>query len=183
MGQYYSANRFLTEEEMKVNARFIFDYLRPLGWTANSICGMLGNMQTESSINPGIWESLDEGNLDGGFGLVQWTPASKYLDWCTSHDLIPYAMESNLQRILFEVANGLQWSDPEMSFTEFTHSTDTAYSLAMKFITAYERPYNPNQPVRGSQAEYWFSTLTEIAHSQKISAKVYLLINKKRRII
>lgn len=155
----YISNSFLSMDEMAVNAQYILDFLLANGWTKNAICGMLGNMQSESTINPGIWEGLNEGNLSGGFGLVQWTPATKYIDWANASGLPHYDMDSELKRILWEVENNQQWIDSEMTFYEFTQSTDTAYNLAMKFITAYERPYNPNQPQRGDQAEYWFNTL------------------------
>lgn len=155
-----SGNRYLTMDEMKINAIYIKDYLIANGWTLNSICGMLGNMQSESTINSGIWQSLNEGNMSGGFGLVQWTPATKYLNWCTENALPYDDMASNLMRILFEVQTGIQWYDATMTFTEFTQSTDTPYNLALKFISAYERPANPNQPIRGTRAQYWYDYLS-----------------------
>lgn len=154
-----SANRFLTLAEMKVNAQYIMNYLLPLGWTKNAISGMLGNMQTESTINPGIWESLDEGNMSRGFGLVQWTPASKYTNWADLNGLAWGDMDSNLLRILYEVEENIQWIHPSMTFYQFTQSTDTPYNLGLMFLQYYERPADPDQPNRGTQAEYWFNTL------------------------
>jgi hypothetical protein len=145
---------------MKVNAKYILDYLLLRGWTKNAICGMLGNMQTESTINPGIWESLAAGNFSKGFGLVQWTPASKYTEWASANGFPWESMDSNLKRILYEVQNNIQWIHPTMTFEQFTQSTDTAYNLAMLFLAHYERPANPNQPNRGTQAEYWSEVLT-----------------------
>jgi hypothetical protein len=116
-------------------------------------------MQTESTINPGIWQSLNSGNMSGGFGLVQWTPATKYIDWANANGL-PYSnMDSELQRILYEVKNNVQWINSSMTFYQFTRSTDTAYNLGMKFLSSYERPLNPNQPIRGTQATNWYNTL------------------------
>jgi hypothetical protein len=155
-----SKNDFLSIEEMTVNAQYILDYLTGRGWTKNAVCGMLGNMQTESTINPGIWQGLNEGDMSGGYGLVQWTPASKYIDWANAQGYDYTAMDSELARILWEVENNQQWIDSAMTFQEFTHSTDTPSSLAMKFIAAYERPADPTQPARGDQAEYWWNTLT-----------------------
>lgn len=156
----YSGNRFLSMDEMTVNAQYILDYLVSKGWTKNAVCGMLGNMQTESTINPSIWQGLDSGNLNGGFGLVQWTPASKYIDWANANGLPYQEMDSNIERILYEVDNNIQWINGNMTFAEFTHSTDTPYNLAMLFLSSYERPADPNQPNRGTQAENWFSVLT-----------------------
>jgi hypothetical protein len=164
----YVSNSFLTLEQMAVNAQYIHDYLIIRGWTSQAICGMLGNMQSESTINPGIWESLDEGNFFGGFGLVQWTPASKYIDWGYANGLeelngLPVIdFDNQLDRILYEVVNNIQWIWASMTFEQFTHSTNSPYSLAMLFIKAYERPLNPNQPIRGTQAEYWYSHLTVV---------------------
>ena len=64
----YSGNRYLTMAEMRVNAEYIFAYLTRKGWSKNAICGVLGNMQTESTINPSIWQSLNQGNMSGGYG-------------------------------------------------------------------------------------------------------------------
>lgn len=156
----YSKNGYLTMAEMTVNAQYILNYLTAKGWTKESVCGMLGNMQTESTINPGIWQSLDEGNLNLGFGLVQWTPATKYIDWCKANNLVYTEMDSNLKRILYEVEHNIQWINSGMTFKEFTQSKDTPYNLGLLFLKAYERPKDPNQPIRGTQAEYWFKTLT-----------------------
>lgn len=155
----YSGNRYLTMAEMRVNAEYIFAYLTRKGWSKNAICGVLGNMQTESTINPSIWQSLKQGNMSGGYGLVQWTPATKYIDWCSENGLIYFEIDSNLERILYEVENNLQWIHPTMKFREFTISNKSPYDLAMLFLKHYERPKEPNQPVRGNQANYWFSTL------------------------
>lgn len=156
----YSGNRFLNRKEMTVNAQYIMNYLTSRGWTKNAVAGMLGNMETESTINPGIWQSLQSGNMSGGYGLVQWTPASKYINWANANGLSYGKMDSQLKRILYEVKNNIQWIHPTITFKEFTQSTDSAYDLGMLFITAYERPADPNQPARGQQAEVWFETLT-----------------------
>ena len=156
----FISNSYLSLAQMKVNAQYILDYLLAKGWTKNAVCGMLGNMQTESTINPGIWEGLQEGDLNDGVGLVQWTPATKYLWWADSEGLQRLNMESQLKRILWEVENDEQWIWSSMTFTEFTQSSLPAYDLGMLFIKAYERPYDVNQPIRGTQAEYWFSELS-----------------------
>lgn len=155
----YSGNYYLSLSQMKENASYIYGYLNARGWTLNSICGMLGNMQTESTINPGIWQSLNEGNLSGGYGLVQWTPATNYLNWADARGLERGSLDSQCERFEYEVANHLQWINPNMTFQQFKESTDTAYNLGMKFLRYYERPKNPNQPIRGTQANYWFTYL------------------------
>lgn len=51
-GNTYDSSQALTRSQMEVNATYIWAYLRQLGWTMNAVAGLLGNMQSESSINP-----------------------------------------------------------------------------------------------------------------------------------
>lgn len=186
----YSSNSFLSFAQMTENANYILSYLTGQGWTRNAICGILGNMQSESTINPGIWEGLNSNNPSGGFGLVQWTPSTKYINWCISRGINPPDINSNLQRILYEVENNLQFYSSRMSFAQFTQNTTlSAYDLAMIFLSAYERPANPSQPWRGEQAEYWKQNLTGSPYippgsTAKKKSNIFLfLINKKGRLI
>lgn len=158
----YSGNYYLSKAQMTGNAQYILNYLLKKGWTKNAICGMLGNMQRESTINPGIWQNLDKGNTSLGFGLVQWTPASKYINWCNNKGLEPGAMDSNLKRILWELDNGEQYyatsSYPE-SFSEFTKSTKSVTYLASAFLHNYERAGVSAETERQQNAQYWYEHL------------------------
>ena len=151
-------------DKMQDNAKYIFKWLGNKGWSKNAVCGILGNMQTESTINPGRWESdRVEGNPSGhGYGLCQWTPYTKYTTWIKSKEDAP-TMDGNLSRIMFELENGIQWIKTQsypMSFYEFSISTQTPRYLAMAFLKNYERPADPNQPIRGDQAEFWWDYLS-----------------------
>lgn len=154
-----SKNDYLTLEEMTINADYIMSYLLQRNWTKEAISGMLGNMQSESTINPGIWQNLDEGNTSLGFGLVQWTPATKYINWANGENLPYREIDSQLKRIEYEVENNLQWIHPSMTFEQYTQLKSSPEECALLFITHYERPANPNQPIRQTQARYWFDNL------------------------
>ena len=161
----HSGNFYLSRSQMEDNATYIYGFMLNKGWTLNAICGMQGNMETESTINPAIWQNLDQGNTSLGFGLVQWTPATKYLDWCSNNGLTYTEMDSNLKRILYEVENNLQWiatNSYNFSFYEFTQSNKSPYELGLAFLANYERPKNPNQPQRGTQANEWYQFLTGV---------------------
>jgi len=152
----------LNAEEKEVNARYIYNYLRLRGWSPQAICGMLGNMETESYLNPGVWENLDPGDDTRGFGLVQWTPSTKYTDWCYYRELDPSHMDSALMRIEYEVENGLQWIKTKQynySFEWFKTSTSSPSSLAQAFLYNYERPLVRPQPLRSAQALKWYNKL------------------------
>lgn len=59
-GEYYALydkttyrNMVLTRAQMETNALWIYNYCASnYGWTINAVAGMLGNMESESSINP-----------------------------------------------------------------------------------------------------------------------------------
>lgn len=159
-----SSNHYLTTSQMQVNAKYIYRYFKGKGWTDNAIAGMLGNMQRESTINPGIWQSLNEGNMSGGFGLVQWTPATNLIDWANSNGLTPSAMDTQLKRIEYELANGLQYYKTDsypLSFKEFTQSTQSPEYLASAFLHNYERAGVPAEDERRTNARYWYDYLIE----------------------
>lgn len=158
---WISGNRYLSMNEMTTNAQEIMNQLTSRGWTKNAVAGMLGNMQSESTINPGIWESLSP-NVNRGFGLVQWTPATKLISWAGGQGLDYTSGDVQLQRIDWELANNQQWaatSQYPMSFQEFKVSTLTPEYLAQVFLRNYERPLNPNQPIRSTQARYWYDNI------------------------
>ena len=164
----YSSNKYLTAygTEMTANATYIYDYFTSKGWTKNSICAMLGNMQRESTINPGIWQNLDEGNTSLGLGLVQWTPATNLIDWCNSNNLNYLSIDAQCKRIIYELENGLQWittSNYPESFSEFTQSTKDVEYLVYAFLKNYERAGVEAISERIDNAEYWFNKLSSIS--------------------
>jgi hypothetical protein len=196
-GDYYGSLYFesipLTLTEMETNVIYIWNALKDKGWTDNSIAAMLGNMQAESSINPGRWQSDDIGNFSMGYGLVQWTPATKYTDWCTENGYSdPSEMDVNIARILYEVENKIQWiatSTYNISFEEFTKSTQSVAYLTRAFLLCYERPADQSESVqilRTSNAEKWYTVLTgELPFSPTTKKKKgfkFILFDRKRRI-
>lgn len=159
-----SGNFYLTLTQMQTNADYIWAYRNEIEptWTLNAVAGMLGNAQTESTINPGIWQDLKEGNLDGGFGLFQWTPASGYINWCEAQGYDPSNMNSAFLRLDYELQNGLQYyptSSYPLSFREFLTSEESPEYLANAFAYNYERPEVLPQPIRATQARYWYDYL------------------------
>ena len=139
-GNDYNSSNALSQEQMELNATYIYRYLSAKGWTKNSIAAILGNMQHESAINPGRWEGNKVGT-GPGYGLVQWTPYTKYTEW-VGYLEDPSTMDNNLKRIIYEVENKIQWiatSTYDYSFEEFIHSEKTPYDLACAFAWNYER--------------------------------------------
>lgn len=145
-------------ENKTTNAKYIYSFFKERGWTDQSICGMLGNMEGES----GIIADLDEYSGGGGYGLVQWTPKSKLTIWADANGYDYRTVETQCKRIQWELENGEQFyakSAYPMNFKQFTQSTYSPTYLAEVFINNYERPANPVQPQRGVWAETWYSVL------------------------
>lgn len=197
-GDEFNSSSFLPKERQKVNAKYIYTYFKGLGWTLNAISALLGNMEAESSINPGRWQSdRVGGDAEGhGYGLVQWTPYTKYTEWI--HSLYgdtsdPSTIDHNLERIDYEVYYEIQWiptSKYSMSFKEFTVSKDSPGNLAKAFLLNYERPADQSetaQNYRASLANAWYEYLGGInptpSKNKKKKKFNFVLFTKRRRII
>lgn len=162
-GNDFNSSQSLTMDQMKLNAQYIYKFFSNKGFTKNAICAMLGNMQAESALNPGRWQNNNVGH-GPAYGIVQWDPFTKYTNWCSGD---PSLMDNNLNRVCYEIENGLQWiinrnhPDYPFSFWEFAKSNKPPDYLAMAFLYNYERPADLNQPERGENALFWYNYLVE----------------------
>ena len=160
-GNDYNTSNALNQSQMEVNATYLYNALTSRGWSINAIAGILGNMQAESSINPGRWQGNNVG-VGPAYGIVQWDPFTKYTNWATSQGLDPSAMDSNISRIDYEIANNLQWiATPQynFSFQEFTTSNETPEYLASAFLKNYERAGVEVEEERRTNARNWYEYL------------------------
>ena len=157
-----SSNAYLTVAQMTGNAQYILNYLMARGWSKEAVCAMLGNMQSESTINPGIWQGLDSSRVDLGYGLVQWTPSTKYTSWATGRGYAIGDIDGQLERIIYEKENSIQWQQvtTTMTFAQFSTSTASVETLAELFELNYEQHAGSAQPARKTQARYWYNNLS-----------------------
>lgn len=138
--------RWLSESESLNNAQMVANHFKGTDWTKESIAALCGNMRHESSINPNMYEYGYDWSADRGFGLVQWTPRSKYWNWAESNNMEPRSGYSQLARIDYEVDANIQWiprsSIDNLTFKEFrTNSRGLSVdALTRAFTWGYERP-------------------------------------------
>jgi len=168
---FISGNRVLTESEMEHNAIEVWSYFKVWDWTLNAVAGMLGNMQAESTINPGRWEKGVE--YGGGYGLVQWTPYTNYSNWAGA------GWQNNgtkqCERIIYEWEdNYAQWgvtSAYPITFKQFSASTETPEYLASAFLYNYERPRYPGatEAYRQAWARKWYNYLGGVTPTPVLS--------------
>lgn len=191
---WISDNRYLTEAEMKNNADIIKSYLALRGWSVNAIAGLLGNMESESSINPGIWQSLIQNNMAGGFGLVQWTPATNFTNWADANGYSWTDGDAQLKWINEVTERFGQWIPTDsypMSFEEFKTSSESPEYLASAFLKNFERAGVEVEAERRSQASKWYTYITggssptpdTPSTSKKRNKFNFILFNRNRRTI
>ena len=160
-GKYRNMNwvtgyqKWLTESESLNNAQLVANFFQNSGWTQESISALCGNMRHESSLNPDMSEYGYSWESDRGYGLVQWTPRSKYWNWATGLGLPPRDGGSQLARINYEVEQNIQWiakssNFNSLTFKEFRENSRglSVAQLTEAFTWGYERP---NQNGRSKQ--------------------------------
>lgn len=184
-------NRYLSEAEMQNNALIIKDYLSSRGWSLNAIAGLLGNMESESTINPGIWQNLDEGNMSGGFGLVQWTPATNFTYWATETRHTWNDGDAQLKWIDEQTESFGQWIQTEsypITFASFKTSSESPAYLASAFLKNFERAGVEVEEERRNQASKWFNYIssgsvpdTPSPSKRKRKKFNFILFNKQRQ--
>lgn len=186
--QVITANRYLSESEKQINATYVKQEFIKAGWTLNAICGMLGNMDAESNINAGLWQSLKEGNTSGGFGLTQWTPATKLIEYANGLGKDYKDIDVQISRILYELKNGVQFYKTNtypINFKTFSQSTESPEYLAGAFLYNYERPAKYNIKPRQERARKWWNFFVaqgetgNIHHIEKMSLLLIAMAVRK----
>lgn len=161
--QWIKGNRYLSLSEMQNNAFIIYSTFFYKGWTLNAIAGILGNMQSESTINPGIWQNLTP-NPAMGWGLVQWTPSTNFTNWAQANGYDNDDGDAQLKWIDEKTVSSGQWIPTTaypQSFDEFKHSADSPENLASMFLKNFERAGVEVEEQRRTQARYWYNFLKD----------------------
>lgn len=137
-----SQNQILTEAQSLTNAQALANIAINWGWSKNAIAALCGNSRVESYVNPNMWQNqyADPAN---GYGLFQWTPATKLISWASGQDYT--TGETQMARLKYEIENGIQYyptaNYPE-TFRQFSVSNKSVDYLTRAFVTNYERPAN-----------------------------------------
>lgn len=183
--------RPLTQDEMRNNVTILWNFFGSKGWTANAVAALAGNMEAESTINPGRWEGDIVGRLNRGFGLVQWTPATKIRDWIyATYNSTDYTNgEYQMERIIWEMDNREQYYPtsryPE-TFAQWSVSEKAPAYLAEAFLINYERPLDQSQSVknyRGKLANKWYEVITGLPAPHYFNLPIWLLFKFKKGVV
>lgn len=123
----------------KHNATKIYNALSSYGWSLSAVCGIIGNMQHESTLSPAWIEQTNRWRLSGtdladvpnsvmqnfyneyyndpnrgyGLGLVQWDgkgiTRQKLVGFCENNNYVWYDGDAQMARLLDEYTRNLQW--------------------------------------------------------------------------
>lgn len=158
---WVAKNDYLTRSEMINNAGLFYSFFKGRGWTDKAIAATLGNVEHESGVNPGRWQN-GKPYGSSGYGLVQWTPYTKYSRWAGS-DWLNNGVKQ-CQRIEWEWRNNQQWiKNMPMSFDDYVHNTSSNLSyLTEVWMRNYERPGNPQLEKRIAYAYKWYEWITGV---------------------
>lgn len=172
------------------NAVKIYAALDRLGYGYNAVCALLGNFDAESNYNPWQYESNAVQSssgytaFGGGYGLAQFTPASKYISSSKAKSLDQYGPnfsdktgkpeDGEAQLIWIDKTASSQYyatnSYPE-SYSEFKKSTKSVDYLVKAWVYNYERPGVVALERRLTAAKYWEDKLNDIKPSGKTSSE------------
>lgn len=158
-------NAYLTQSEMENNATEFYGYFNSKGFTIESVAGMLGNLQQESNINPGMKQSA---SASSGWGLIQWTPSSNLTDYATAYGVDWATGEIQTQLMWDEIINGYgrQWlPKPSLGYgytgAEFSQLTDVA-EACKAYLYERERAEAEALDKRLTYASNWYEYLTGV---------------------
>lgn len=143
-------------------AETVYKFFTDLAFSKNAVCGMLGNMQAESGLDP------NKGQIEGsGYGLVQWTPGTKLKNWATDRDKDYTTTDTQCEKILDEYRNATRGKGEEtqygtsshcsLTFGQYAVSTKSPEELAECFMYNYERPGVLRLEERKKYAREWYN--------------------------
>lgn len=156
---WIAKNDYLSETEMQNNAFCFYSYMYFRGWSLNAISGALACIQHESTVNPGIWESLIV-DPSRGFGLVQWTPSTNFTDWADQKGYSHDSGDAQCEWIDTQTGVVGQWiptSNYPETWDEFKTSEKSPGYLSLAWEYNFERPgitYDPQE-----DAVKWYNYL------------------------
>ena len=117
-------------------------------------------MQHESQINPGRYQN----GVGPAYGLVQWDPSSKYLNWADKMGYADNSMIGQLNYLIYSMQPGNGEWFPNRSVkgyylesSNYISSTASVEFLTQVFLWSYERPSDIALENRISYAKYWDS--------------------------
>ena len=135
----------------------IYNFFRGKGWTKNAICGILGNIDTETY---GTFDPECSPYGRHAIGILQWCPQDTLIDWAKKNGLDYKTIHTQCERLMFEFENVIRFGVTgycRMSFRSYVYSYYSPSELAICFMYNYIDPIPrfENMGERTKKAELW----------------------------
>lgn len=198
MARVYASGRMWTSTsdpytcpESEANASYIWSYFKAKGWSNIAIAGLVGNCTYESYTNPGFHEVGGS-----GFGIVQWTPASNYINWArprgfpvdTDYSDPERYLLGQCERINYELQTNIEffgnssyganflWCNTWQKYISLTEADATPETAAHIFLSNYERPNHgaaaASLSARQTYARRWYNKFKDGAGSSSYQQRI-----------
>lgn len=146
-------------EKKKENARYIWEYLKNVGWTLESASVVIGAMDLVSTLNS-AWKPKTDN--ESAFGLLGWRywEFTNWVDdggeWVADSDYT--IIDNSIGRICWFRQYNLGWSSDTYTLQDFSESTSNLNILSNYWINYYV--YNTLSQVQlYEKSTYWYNYL------------------------
>jgi hypothetical protein len=180
----------IASQEAYDNCVEIYNLLGGRGWTRNAVIGLLGNIGHEGVYNPWLWQNDDPLNdyddyhtsAAHAYGLVQFDPASKYIDHAQSYpgygpkfaNTSGSDLDGQAQMLFIdENADYIPTASYPETYSEYKASTKSVEYLTRAWFANYERGTWSDS--RLDDANYWDAHLPD-APSPHGELPIWLII-------
>ena len=156
------------------NQQKAFNFFVQNGYTKEQAAGIVGNMISESSVEPGRKQGTAPGTVtkpadvlgySGGWGIVQWTPASKMInpsrDAGVGDDVIgslAYQLEFLHKQLLGKPPLSENAAGDAVKAATSVDAAAVAFGGQFERFAGYENPNNPRYAERKANAEHVLNT-------------------------
>jgi len=164
------------------NAQTVFSYFLSKGYSKEQAAGIIGNMTQESGVDPLKWQGdrkdhdtpPNPDDPNEGWGLVQWTPASKILDYASSVSKTPGDIVTQLDFLAAQL-DGSAPNNPDQAAGDAlkavtTTGPDGAVQAADVFEDQFEHPDTKNLSYQKSRADREASAKATLAKYGSVAA-------------
>lgn len=178
------------------NAVKTYELLSSRGWSLSAVCGLLGNIAKESVYNPWRWEGdiIRSEFGTSGYGLVQFTPGTKYIQDNRSKAQPSYAPnysgatdpkpeDAEAQLIFIDLyADYYSTASYPESYAEYKVNNKGAEYSVRAWIANYERPLDPSTTLaeRIAAGNYWYEVLSGIPPQPYRRLPIWIYFKIKR---
>lgn len=132
----------------------VYNYLASQGFNNAAICGIMANIQHESSFNT---QALGDGGTS--YGICQWHNCrwTNLKNYCSSNNLDASSLDGQLSYLVHELKSS--YPGVYNTLQNVPNTKEGAYQAASKWTTDYEIPANKENVAvtRGNtaQGDYW----------------------------